>query len=91
MVEAVILGAKIATDIGITTLVNCGARQLTAGCTMNILQRITLCAAELAIAGVIAEKTNVYIENSVKTFDEYMAQRKELSKWTSGGRTDYGK
>ena len=84
--EIVVLGAKIATDIGIVTAVGCVSKRLTAPFALNTVQKIGIFCAEIAVAGMIAEKTDVYIEDTFETMEEFLAKRNSGDNWTKGAR-----
>ena len=88
MVPVLTFAAKIATDIGVVTLVGGGTKLLTGSCSLNAIQKIGIGCAEIVLAGMVIDKANVYIEEQFDTFDEYLKKRKESNSWTTGGRTD---
>ena len=85
---AVTLGTKVATDIGLGVLINGGAKWLTAPLELNALQKVCVGVAEFVLVSLVATKTDVVIDDTFQTFEEFMKTRKDRENWTSGGRTD---
>lgn len=92
MVAAIPLVVKIATDVGITTLVTCGIKNITSPYTLSAASKVGIAVSEIVIAGLIADKANNYIDDFCDEFDKLMAERKDNKKfkreWTTGGRKD---
>lgn len=88
MVAAIPLAAKIATDIGLTTLMTCGVKTITEPYTIGTVSKVGIFVTELVVTAMVADKANDYIDDFCDKFDKLMADRKESNKWTTGGRTD---
>ena len=93
MLAVIPLAAKIAADYGIVTLSGIATKKIVAPYALKPIQKLGVMAAELAISGIVIEKTNVHIDKVCMDFDQFIKEReidrKFKSEWTTGYRTDY--
>ena len=91
MVAAIPLAAKIATDIGLTTLMTCGVKTLTKPYTLSAASKVGIFVTEIVVTAMVADKANDYIDDFCDKFDNLMKDRKSdkqfKREWTTGGRT----
>ena len=88
MVAVIPLAAKIATDIGLTTLMTCGVKTITEPYTISAVSKAGIFVTEIVVTAMVADKANDYIDDFCDKFDKLMVDRKNSKKWTAGGRTD---